>query len=525
MNAQNFNIPHRKLYIYFLILLVFGVSLSKPLMSISIIALAVNWLFEGNFKEKIQKNKRYNYAPLILSFAFLVELIWLIKTEIFSDGLLDLKTKLPMFFLPLIIGTSKELSNDDSKKIILSFFTGLILSSLLVFAADINLISTKNNSGTFRDISLFMSHIRYSALLSFGVLLLLNLRKTIKQKTYIIILILWFLYMLYILQSLTGILCLVLGCFLYLAFKIYNEGIKKRIKSVLALGLPIIGIITYTIAIYVNYSSVKDTNSLTTLSLKTKHGETYIHDRNNLELENGNYLWINIAPKEVEKSWNEISSFKFNTQDQLNQPIKYTLYRYLTSKGLTKDREGVMSLTSSDINSIEQGKTTHINYNVFEKRIRGVFFELNNYQKGKKSNNHSLAQRITFLSIANQLFKEDLFLGKGPGGTKKAYRTFYQKDQEGLSHKNQLRAHNQFVTQIINLGLIGFLIWITSIVYPIFVIKDKHNALYYPFLLIILISFFSDDMLERQAGVTIFTTINTLFLFGIMNKTKGYSSS
>ena len=180
-----------------------------------------------------------------------------------------------------------------------------------------------------------------------------------------------------------------------------------------------------------------------------------------------------------------------------------------------------MSLTPRDLKRIESGHTTHMNYNLFEKRVRGVFFELTNYKNGQKSNNHSLTQRITFLQIATQIFKEDFYFGKGTGGTKSAYREYYLKEQKGLSHKNQLRAHNQFITQFINLGLIGFLLWIASIVYPVLLIKPKHSALYYSFLLIILISFLADDMLERQAGVTIFTTFNSLLLFG----NKNYSPS
>lgn len=522
MKILNFNIPHRKLYIFFLFLLVFGVSLSKPLMSISIIGLTINWLFEGEFRTKLKKNKSFYYAPIILSSAFLIEFFWLFKTEVFSDGLLDLKTKLPMLFLPLIIGTSKNLSKQETRGVLLSFFAGLMVSSLLIFAADINLITTKNNSGTFRDISLFMSHIRYSALLSFAVILLLFLRYKIKQKIYINILIGWFLYMLYIMQSLTGILCFVFGSLLYLIIFLLKKESKKRIETALVLGIPILGIIIYSVFILIDYNTIKDKHSLSQLPLITHSGEKYIHDTDNLELENGNYLWINIAPIEVEKTWNKISNIKFNNKDQLSQPIKYTLYRYLTSKGLKKDREGVMSLSLADVKNIETGRTTHIKYNAFEKRIRGVLFEINNYLKGKKSNNHSLAQRITFLTIAKQIFKENILFGKGTGGTKEAYRTFYQENQEGLSNKNQLRAHNQFITQIINLGLLGFLIWIISLVYPIFKTNNKYRTIYYPFLLIILINFFSDDMLERQAGVTIFTAINTLFLFGI---TKNYSSS
>jgi heme/copper-type cytochrome/quinol oxidase subunit 2 len=522
MNILKFNIPHRKLYIYFLFLLVFGVSLSKPLMSISIIGLTINWLFEGGFRTKLKKNKSNFYAPLILSTAFLIEFFWLIKTEVFSDGLLDLKTKLPMLFLPLVIGTSKQLSKQETVGVIFSFFTGLLVSSLLIFAADIHLIATKNSSGTFRDISLFMSHIRYSALLSFGVILLLFLRNKAKHKIYVFILIVWFLYMLYIMQSLTGILCLVLGCLLYLMFALRSKEVKKRIKIAVALGIPILGIILYSAFICIDYNTIKDKNKLTQLPQKTHSGEKYIHDTNNLELENGNYLWINIAPNEVEKTWNKISNIKFSSEDQLSQPIKYTLYRYLTSKGLKKDREGVISLTTSDIKNIEKGRTTHVKYNAFEKRIRGVLFEIDNYLKGKKTNNHSLAQRITFLTIAKQIFKENILFGKGPGGTKEAYRKFYQENQEGLSHKNQLRAHNQIITQIINLGLLGFLIWVISLAYPIFIINEKYNALYYSFLLIIFINFLSDDMLERQAGVTIFTTINTLFLFGIKKATPPF---
>ena len=118
---------------------------------------------------------------------------------------------------------------------------------------------------------------------------------------------------------------------------------------------------------------------------------------------------------------------------------------------------------------------------------------------------------------------EDFLLGKGTGGTKNAYTQFYDKEQKGLSNKNQLRAHNQLITQFINLGLIGFLIWIVSLIYPVFILKQKHNILYYPFLLIIIISFLADDMLERQAGVTMFATLNTLLIFGI--KTKSYFSS
>ena len=39
------------------------------------------------------------------------------------------------------------------------------------------------------------------------------------------------------------------------------------------------------------------------------------------------------------------SKFSFNSKDKKNQPIKATLYRFLTSKGLNKDSVGLSKLT------------------------------------------------------------------------------------------------------------------------------------------------------------------------------------
>lgn len=503
---------HRKIYIYFLLLLAFGVSTGKFLMSIAIIALTINWLFEAGFQQKQKQNKHLKYAPIILSGVFIIQVFWLFKTEVLLDGLNDLRVKLPLVFLPLIIGTSPHLSFLELKKVSFSFLLGLFISSLIIFCAHIGIIETVKGSGTFRDISIFMSHIRYSSLVAFGIIFLLYLTQTTKYKIHCIVLILWFLFVLYILQSVSGIISILVSVFILVIYKIYKEGLRKNYKTILTLIIPILALITYSLVIFVDYHKIKDQHSLSNLSLQSSLGEKYIHDKSRLETENGHLLWINIAPIETEKAWNERSDKNF----LITKPV---LYRYLTSKGYKKDREGVMALTTKDIKNIEKGKTSHINYNLFEKRLRSVFFELNNYKNIKNSNNHSITQRITFLQIAKQIISQNLFFGKGTGGTKQAYKKYYEQEKKGLSSKNQLRAHNQFITEFINLGLIGFLFWLVSIVYPILKSKQVINILYIPFIAIIIINFIADDMLERQAGVTIFAAVNTFLLFGAKRNT------
>ena len=509
---------HRKLYIYFLLLLAFGVSLGKFIMSIAVISLTLNWLFEGGFKQKLKKNKELKYAPIILSGAFIIQVLWLFQTQIFSDGVNDLRIKLPLLFLPIIIGTSPSLSNLELKKVTFSFILGLLISSIIVFCADLGFITPKKTTGTFRDISLFMSHIRYSSLVAFGMVVLLFIVNKTKYKIHSIFLFLWFLFVLYILQSITGIICLLVAVCLYISIKTYKEGFMKNTLLILILILPIISLIIYSSTIFSEYKKIKDKNELLNLSILTPLGEKYIHDKSSLETENGHLLWINIAPKEAEKTWNERSKKAFSGKDNKNQPLKYTLYRYLTSKGLKKDREGVLALSNADIKNIEEGTATSVKYNLFEKRLRSVLFELNNYKNLKTSNNHSVTQRITFLQIAKQLIKENFFFGKGTGGTKEAYKKYYANEKKGLSLKNQLRAHNQFITDLINLGLFGFIFCLASLIYPIIKTKNRINLLYAPFLIIIIINFLADDMLERQAGVTIFAAINSFLLFGVKNK-------
>ena len=93
------------------------------------------------------------------------------------------------------------------------------------------------------------------------------------------------------------------------------------------------------------------------------------------------------------------------------------------------------------------------------------------------------------------------------------YNNYYQTQETPLLEANQLLAHNQFLTQLINLGILGFIIWITIIFYVFTQIKKELISIFIPYLVLMFLSFLSDDMLEVQAGVTIFSLIGTIMLF------------
>ena len=74
-------------------------------------------------------------------------------------------------------------------------------------------------------------------------------------------------------------------------------------------------------------------------------------------------------------------------------------------------------------------------------------------------------------------------------------------------------AHNQFITQLINLGALGTFIWGVIIFFSFTKVNKEIMLLFVPYIILMFFAFMSDDMLEVQAGVTIFSFFGTLLLF------------
>ena len=505
---------HRGIFIFFLSTLCIGLTLGKIIMSISMIGLFVNWFIEGNFKEKKKINDSRGYVPIILLAVFFLELLWMVFTKEPVSGLSSLRTKLPLLVLPLVIGTSNTINNKELKIIITSFLIGVVISSFIAYCVDLGWINKKINSGTSRDISITMSHIRYSIILCFSILTILHLMLKKKIKKWIAIsLSVWILILIYKMASLTAIIGLTTGLLAY-AFYWFKQEQTKNQKRIFYVFVSAFLFLVFSIFSIINdFYTIKNQLSFEELPEKTNLGEEYIHDKHNEALENGYYIWRYIAETEVQNAWNERSEIAFGELDKKGQQLKFTLYRYLTSKGLKKDRTGVKQLSENEIRLIEKGATSSISYNALALRIREVLFEWENYKTTKNPNNHSFTQRIFFGKIGLEIIKKAPIFGHGTGATKKQYANYYSENKTLMKLDNQLLAHNQFLTQTINLGIFGAIIWIFLLILPLKKLKTDHRPLLNAFSLMMLIAFFSDDMLERQAGLTIFATIYYLFIF------------
>ena len=108
---------------------------------------------------------------------------------------------------------------------------GVLVSSIASYFVELGWINKKTNSGTSRDISIFMSHIRYSIILSFAVILIIFLMVKNKLNKWIGTLVsLFVLFLIYKMASLTAISGLLIGLvilFIY-SLKSLSQPFKKR---------------------------------------------------------------------------------------------------------------------------------------------------------------------------------------------------------------------------------------------------------------------------------------------------------
>ena len=100
---------HRYIFLFGLIGLAAGMLFGTVPTSIPQIILAANWLLEGNFKWKWQQLKS-NKIFWILASLFFLHVIGMTYTENIQRGLDDLRNKMPLLVLPLILFSTKPLS-------------------------------------------------------------------------------------------------------------------------------------------------------------------------------------------------------------------------------------------------------------------------------------------------------------------------------------------------------------------------------------------------------------------------------
>ncbi len=539
---------------YFIVLTLIAISLpfSKFTLSLFQFVLVFLWLKDGiswpalsqeknqaNFIKKsifhafqalnalvgnlVRKLKLFlsNRIAVVLASVYLLHVVGLITTTDFGYAWKDLRIKLPLLLFPLILSTMPRL-NAQKTNVLMGFFiaavsTGTLISFVSYLQKDFNDI---------RDISLFISPVRFSLMVvfSFLMLLLLALRKQQKSLLNRILLLLlagWLFLYLVILESIIGMLSAVfIACFLLLRSALKNQ---KTYTRVVAFSL-FSGLI-FAAGWYVWDSFEELTKrpsiDISTLDKYSRLGNEYRHDTTNFGVEDGKFVGIYFAEAEMAEAWNKRSQYDFYGKDEAGQLIMYTVIRYLTSVDLRKDADGVNQLKTEDIRFIERGiaNKRYVTTPGLKNRLSKIITGYESFVDLNDPSGNSIMQRVEHLKASKLLIQENFWLGVGTGDMPAAFRQAYDRMQSKLLPELRWRSHNQYVSMMVAFGIFGFVWFMFSLFYPAIKSGRLTNDFFLVFFLLILISMLSEDTIETQIGVSL---ISFFYSFFVLTTPKQY---
>jgi hypothetical protein len=251
------------------------------------------------------------------------------------------------------------------------------------------------------------------------------------------------------------------------------------------------------------------------LEKKTALGNDYWHDTVYNPVEDGKYVGLYYCRKELQEAWPQRSSLPLEGTTLNGEDLEATLSRYLTSKGLRKDAQGVMALTDEDINNIEQGVANYNNWKHpgIHARLSSTLFEYGLYRRFNNPNGGSLSQRLEYTQASFHIIGQHPWFGVGTGDVPQAFAQTYDEIHSPLKEDFRFRAHNQYLAIAVAFGLLGLAFFLFVLFYPWFSSKRNHTYLYAVFLTIMLLSMFPEDTLETQAGATLFAFFVSFLLF------------
>lgn len=503
---------------------------SKFLMSSTMIFLAANWVIECSFRKKweIAKANKVLWAFIVL---YAVHLLWSLFSDNWDYALDDLRKKLPLLIIPLVVLTTDFLDRRKIVNLLQIFCLTVAVASVVGITRQLG-----NPDMDYRNMFPHFSHIRFALNVCLAMVLLLYAiheiihRKTLKRKWLRIIAIVMleaiYCSVLLLLQSYTAFVILA-AVFVVLTGWM---ALKKKSRPLYPIAFFAVLAITAS-AVWLcfshyrsNYYTLSDL-SAPPLATHTANGNAYTHANDGL-IEMGNYINNYVCETELRSQWAKRSQLGIDSLTPNTFAVYPTLVRYLNAKGLTKDSAGVWQLSADDVHLIEQGVANpHYASNFgLGKMFYRIFFEYECYKKTGHVINSSFFQRLTLWHNGLQIFVGHPVLGVGTGDVADEVEKNLAERHSELADTG-MRTHNQLITFLFTFGIVGFGIILFVFVWAV---KKHHllkSAVFVAYLCIVLVSFLGEDTLETEAGVVFFALMFALLSQWVRASTDSRESS
>lgn len=465
-------------------------------------------LIEDSWQNKRQRLKDRKVI-LLIPVIFVLYLLSTLFTLKQDKSFYDVQKTLFYLVLPLAFALGKKI-NTHQKRFVFYVFGTSVLISILIALYRWQFGHHEEAGFTVHNISL-ISHIRFSFQLIlvfwfFVFFLQTNYsRLTPLIKVGIGALLAVYIGFLFFQQSLTGVIALGGSSLFFLGHIITKVKVEWKVPMIVLVLLLIFVPFLYVKQVIHNFYDIEKVNP-DEIDRTTALGNKYRHHFNNPSVENGHYVYLYICEDEMREEWNKVSETKYDSISVTGYPVSATLIRYLTSKGLRKDAEGVRSLTAADISNIENGIANVIYAQKFSlyPRIYQTVWEYYVYTETGNSNNKSFSQRIEYARAALTIIKQNWLLGVGTGNWKQAFADAFKTNNTRLDKHYYASSHNQYLNFMVKFGIPGFLLIMFLLVYPVIKTRRYNDPFFMLFLVFMFVANFADSNLESHMGSSFF---------------------
>lgn len=151
-------------------------------------------------------------------------------------------------------------------------------------------------------------------------------------------------------------------------------------------------------------------------------------------------------------------------------------------------------------------------------KVNYMIRDINQFTSGKSVNNYSDGNRLLSMKIGIQVGMESPWFGVGSGDVQQEMNRVYKNEYPDITPNNWIIPHNQFVYLFTALGLIGLIVFLICLAFPVFNKNVMTDIFCIAVLVSVYTSFLSEATLEVQQGIVLASLLFSLAYIRIGSK-------
>jgi hypothetical protein len=460
-------------HLFNLMVIVVGIVCSKFLMSLGLMLGGLGFLLERNWRNYALHLQSNPFFWTLLGF-YALHFLGLFWSENLVYGWNDIRVKFSLFGIGLIV-MSRSLSLKEIRLILGVFVLSVVVISLINFVL-YTAFFTHFDYRDIREMSRFGSHIRFGMMVALAPFLGWFAIGNQGRKKWVL-------------------------CFILLGWCVFYTLYSQVLSGILSLLTALLTVAIYYLYTTKKYVLIFGTTMIPLLLLAGLWW--YLSKPINYQIP------VEVPVEIMRTEWQKVSSFHYDGLDKKGQQISSTLHRYLSSLGYPIDASGIRQLNKKEIQNIESGYADYREVGAgLMPRLFGLRYQLHETQN---PNGHSLLERLEFWSTAWKIIREQPVFGVGTGDVRISFEAMYERNHSLLREDNRWRAHNTYLTTWVTFGAVGLLLFLAFLGYYTIFQWRNEQWIGLVFMGIFLVTFFVEDTLETQTGVTFFAFFYAIF--------------